>query len=227
MSDRLIVALDVPRAGVARRLVERLGDEVVFYKIGMELVIGGEHLRLLDWLVGHGKKVLMDLKLFDIPRTVGAVVDQLSSRGASYITVHGCDEMLVAACRYRGATGILAVTVLTSLCQSDMREFGLDVDIEALVLSRARRARRIGCSGVISSGLEVPALRRELDPGLVVVVPGIRPVSNIDDHRRTVDVDGAIRGGADHIVVGRPILKSQDPLCVVQDIQERIRRMVT
>jgi orotidine-5'-phosphate decarboxylase len=120
---------------------------------------------------------------------------------------------------------VLAVTALTSLDRGDLDDLGFAVDVDALVLSRARRALALGCDGVVSSGLEAAALRAELGPRLLIVVPGIRPVANIDDQKRTVDVEEAFRRGADHIVVGRPIRDAPDPRAAAEAIQERIARL--
>jgi orotidine-5'-phosphate decarboxylase len=120
---------------------------------------------------------------------------------------------------------VLAVTALTSLDRGDLDDLGFAVDVDALVLSRARRALALGCDGVVSSGLEAAALRAELGPRLLIVVPGIRPVANVDDQKRTVDVEEAFRRGADHIVVGRPIRDAPDPRAAAEAIQERIARL--
>jgi orotidine-5'-phosphate decarboxylase len=222
--DRLIVALDLPRTDEAKALVEELGEAVAFYKVGLELFLTDRPFELVEWLGGRGKRVMADLKLFDVPRTVGAAVRQLRGRGVTFATVHGNDAILAAACREKGEVGILAVTVLTSLDQRDLEELGFAVDLSAVVLSRARRALALGCDGVVSSGLEVPALRRELGEALAVVVPGVRPLLNRepDDQKRTVDVEEAFARGADYIVVGRPITSAPDRRAAAVAIQERI-----
>jgi orotidine-5'-phosphate decarboxylase len=223
-AERLIVALDVPSAEAARALVERLGPAVRFYKLGLELFMAGGYFELLDWLVARGNKVFVDLKFFDVPQTVAAAVRQLARRDATFATVHGNDAILEAACTEKGRLGILAVTVLTSLDQADMTALGFQVNIEEIVLSRARRALAIGCDGVISSGLEVARLRREVGDGLITVVPGIRPGLNrpVDDQKRTVDVEDAFRAGADYIVIGRPIHAAADPRAAAEAVQARI-----
>jgi len=221
--ERLIVALDTTDAEEARRLVGRLGDEVLFYKIGLELFMAGGYFGLLDWLREIGKKVFVDLKFFDVPRTVGSAVRQLRGKGAEFATVHGNDQILRAACEHKEGTKILAVTVLTSLDDGDLRDLGFEVDARRLVLSRARRALEIGCDGVISSGLEASGLRDELGHGFLIVCPGIRPVENTDDQKRTVDVEEAFINGADYIVVGRPIREADDPLKAARDMQAKIR----
>lgn len=222
--ERLIVALDVPSAEEARNLVETLGDAGCFYKIGLELFTAGGYFEMLEWLVRREKKVFVDLKFFDVPETVRAAVRGLRNRGVTFATVHGNQAMLEAAGRDKGELKILAVTVLTSLDRGDLDDLGFECDVERLVMSRARRALQAGCDGVISSGLEAPALKRELGSRLLVVTPGIRPVENrpVDDQKRTVDVAQAFANGADYIVVGRPIRQASDPRAAAESIQKTI-----
>jgi len=223
-SDRLIVALDVASADAAKALVEGLGDSVNFYKIGLELFMAGGYFELIEWLTRRQKKVFVDLKFFDVPETVRAAVRALRNRGVTFATVHGNQAILEAAGRDKGELKILAVTVLTSLDRGDLDDLGFECDVEKLVLSRARRALEAGCDGVVSSGLEAPALKRELGDRLLVVTPGIRPVENrtSDDQKRTVDVAQAFDNGADYIVVGRPIRTAQDPRAAAQAVQATI-----
>jgi len=183
---------------------------------------------MLEWLVKRGNKVFVDLKFFDVPETVRAAVRGLRNRGLSFATVHGNQAMLEAAGRDKGDVKILAVTVLTSLDRGDLDDLGFDCDVERLVLSRARRGLLAECYGVISSGLEAPALKRELGPRLLVVTPGIRPAENrpLDDQKRTVDVAQAFANGADYIVVGRPIRQASDARAAAQSIQESIARVL-
>ena len=224
-AERLIFALDVSSVEEAKALVEQLGDAVQFYKMGLQLFMAGDYYSLVSWLTGRGKKVFVDLKFFDVPETVAAAVKQLNGRGVTFATVHGNDEILKAACRERGSVQILAVTVLTSLDQGDMNALGFSVDVEKLVLSRAERAFAIGCHGVISSGMEAEGLRNKLGKNLLIVVPGIRPVANVDDQKRVVDVEDAFHKGADYIVVGRPIRNAPDPRQAALDMQARIARL--
>jgi orotidine-5'-phosphate decarboxylase len=225
--ERLIFALDVPTAEQARALVEKLGDSVHVYKIGMELLTSGGYFELLDWLRARGHQVFCDLKFFDVPATVGAAVAGLAQRGATFATVHGNQAIMEAAAANKGAVKILAVTALTSLDRGDLDDLGFACDVEALVLSRARRALEAGCDGVISSGLEAKRLREELDERLLVVTPGIRPVDNrpSDDQKRVVDVAQAFRNGADYIVVGRPIRDAADPRRAAMQIQATIAEL--
>ena len=223
-AERLILALDVAGAEEAKSLVQRLGDSVAFYKLGLELFMADGVFGLIDWLSRERKKVFVDLKFFDIPETVRAAVRGLRKRGVTFATVHGNQAMLEAAAQAKGDVKILAVTALTSLDQGDLDDLGFQCDIQRLVLSRARRALEAGCDGVISSGLEAPALKRELGERLLVITPGVRPVLNrtADDQKRTVDVAQAFANGADYIVVGRPIRQAPDPRAAAQAIQATI-----
>ncbi len=224
--ERLIVALDVDTYDEAMDLVDRLGDSVAFYKLGLQLFMCGNYFDLVEELRAHHKQVFVDLKFFDVPETVASAVRVLKHCGARFATVHGNDAMLEAAVREKNDTKILAVTVLTSLDRGDLRDLGFDVDVEALVLSRARRALRIGCDGVISSGLESRALRSELGDAFLIVSPGIRPIDNRlvaeDDQKRVATVEQAFLNGADFIVVGRPIRNARDPRAAALSIQRVI-----
>ncbi len=223
--DRLIFALDVPDCDTAMRLAEDLGDSVSFYKIGLELMMSGGYFELMDWLLERDKKVFADLKFFDIPATVGSAVRSLKDRGASFVTVHGNQSIMEAAAENKGEhLKVLAVTVLTSLDRGDLDDLGFKCDIEELVLSRARRALEAGCDGVISSGLEALKLRESIDSKLLVITPGIRPVSNKPDgdQKRVVTVEQAFGNGADHIVIGRPIRDAASPRAAAEAIQNTI-----
>jgi orotidine-5'-phosphate decarboxylase len=222
--ERLIFAVDVSSADTARDLVETLGDSVVFYKLGLELFMTGEYFPLIEWLQARNKRVFADLKFFDVPETVARAVRRLSEWGVDFATIHGNDAIMRAAVREKGDLGLLAVTVLTSLDRGDLDDLGFQCDARELVLSRARRALAIGCDGVVSSGLEVPALRAELGDRLAVVCPGIRPIDNRpdDDQKRVVTVEQAFENGADYIVVGRPIRDADDPRQAAEAIQTRI-----
>lgn len=225
--ERLIFALDVADAERARQLVEALDDSVWFYKLGLEMFMAGGYFELLDWLTARDKKVFVDLKFFDVPATVGAAVRQLQSRGAAFATVHGNQSIMEAAAANKGATKILAVTALTSLDRGDLDDLGFQCEVRELVLSRARRAFKAGCDGVVSSGLEVPILRAEVDQRLLVVTPGIRPVDNkADDQKRVVTPARALANGADYIVVGRPIRDADNPRAAALAIQEEIAAAV-
>jgi orotidine-5'-phosphate decarboxylase len=224
--ERLIVALDFDSVHDAKALVELLEDTVTFYKLGLQLFMAGGYYELVSWLRDRHKQVFVDLKFFDVPQTVGSAVRQLKGKGATFATVHGQDPMLKAAVAEKGDLKILAVTVLTSLDRSDLDDLGFSCDVETLVLSRAKRALDIGCDGVVSSGLEASKLRSSLGDNFLIVTPGIRPIDNdVDDQKRTVDVETAFLNGADYIVVGRPIKDNHDPRAAAQDIQQKIERL--
>jgi orotidine-5'-phosphate decarboxylase len=226
VDERLIVALDMQSVAEAKALVEELGESVKFYKIGLSLIFDEGYWGLFDWLVANGKKAFADIKIYDIPETVKGSVEKLVGRGASFATVHAHEQMIRAAIEGRGAHAepkILAVTVLTSLDSGDLKEMGFpNPNVEELVLSRAKRMLDAGCDGVISSGMEVSGLRSEYGDNFLIVVPGIRPVENTDDQKRTVDVEDAFRKGADYIVVGRPIRSAAKPREAAEAIQARI-----
>lgn len=225
--ERLIFALDVPDLDQARRLIFKLGESVEFYKLGLEFFLAGNYFELVAELKNQGKKIFADLKLFDIPATVASAVRQLARHELNFCTVHGNDSMLRAAAEAKGDMRILAVTALTSLDQGDLEDLGFQCDAHSLVLSRARRALEAGCDGVVSSGLEVSALRESVDHALITVCPGIRPVFNDelppqDDQQRVVTPARAIRDGADYLVVGRPIRDADDPRAAAESIQDQI-----
>ncbi len=225
--DRLIVALDLPTHEQARHLVEQLGEEVSFYKIGLELFMAGDYFTLIDWLQQRGKKVFADLKFYDIPVTVERAVRALSHTGVQFATVHGDRAIMEAAARGKGESlQILAVTVLTSLDEQDLQEMGYQGDLPALVLSRASLAHEAGLEGVIASAREASLLRRELGDSLLIVCPGVRlGGGNHNDQKRVVTIEEAFMAGADYIVVGRPIRDAKDPRTTAQAIQEKIHTL--
>lgn len=222
--ERLIVALDVANINTAKALVRELGEAVLFYKVGLELFMTGNSRELILWLREQGKQVFIDLKFFDVPQTVASAVRQLDQYGASFATVHGNDAILEAAAKCGTKTKILAVTVLTSLDQQDMQHLGFQTDIASLVLSRARRALQVGCSGVIASGLEAADLRKVIGDKLIIICPGVRPGYNdrIDDQKRSVTVTEAFANGADYIVLGRPIKDAPSPRQAAERVQAEI-----
>jgi len=221
--ERLIAALDVPDAALARAYAERLGEAVKFYKIGLELFTAGGYFELLAWLRGRGGKVFADLKLYDIPETVRRAVANLRASGAEFLTVHAERSIMQAAAREKGALKLLAVTVLTSFDQKNLAEMGYAGNVEDLVLQRARAALDSGCDGVIASGLEAPKIKAAFGGKLLVVTPGVRPAGTpTGDQKRTVDVGQAFANGADYIVVGRPIRDAADPRAAAEAIQASI-----
>ena len=221
-AERLIFALDVATAAEALDLVDHLGDTVEFYKIGMELLTSGDYFHVLKALNARDKRVFVDLKFFDVPATVASAIKGLTRYRVDFATIHGNNGMMAAAARVKGDIRLLAVTALTSLDQGDLDDLGFACDARALVLSRARAALALGIDGVVSSGLEAADLRAELGEKLLIVCPGIRPVANVDDQKRTVDVAQAFANGADYIVVGRPIREAHDPRAAAAAIQQTI-----
>jgi len=223
VEDRLIFALDFPEIDQAKDIVTELDDSVNFYKIGMEILMTGGYFELLNWLIERDKKVFVDLKFFDVPETVGRTIARLSDYGATFATIHGNQALMEKAAENKNDLKILAVTALTSLDRGDLDDLGFDCDVQELVISRAKRAFEAGCDGVVSSGLEVPYIRKYVDNKLIAVTPGIRPVTNDDDQKRVVDVATAFKNGSDYIVVGRPIKNAENRYQAASDIQKIIR----
>lgn len=225
LNERIIVALDVESPEQAKEIVKKCESHVGFYKVGLQLFMSS-WFETVDWLVDRGHKVMLDLKFFDIPETVRLAVEQVNNRGVAFVTIHGNDPIIQAAVAARGNMKLLAVTVLTSFGEEDMRAMGMSQSVEELVFFRARRALKLGCDGVVSSGLEAEKMRNELGEKLFIVTPGIRPGLNIDDsaddQKRIVTAGMAVRKGADHVVVGRPITKADDPVKVIELMQQDI-----
>ncbi|MFS4439338.1 orotidine-5'-phosphate decarboxylase [Paracoccaceae bacterium GXU_MW_L88] len=224
--DRLIVALDVPNALAGLEMAERLGDSVSFYKIGLGMLTGGG-LALANELKEKGKRIFLDMKLFDIGNTVETAVRGLSQFDLDYLTVHGDPHVVRAAVKGRGDRGmkILAVTVLTSLDRSDLDEAMIaSGDIHDLAVERARRALAAGADGVIASPMEAARIRDLPEAsGRIIVTPGVRPHgSDLGDQKRTATPAEAIHAGADHIVVGRPIIEADNPAIAARLIRDSL-----
>ncbi len=211
---RLIVALDVPTRAEAEALVERLGDGVSFYKIGLQL-LATEGMAMARDLKARGRSVFADWKLHDIGATVEKATAALAQAGAcDFLTVHAEPQVLAAARRGRGDAPlkILGVTVLTSLNGQDLGEIGYAVPLETLVERRVRQAIDAGADGVVSSPHEAHIARRVGGPDFLVVTPSVRPIgAPADDQARSATPTEAIANGASHIVVGRPITAAADP----------------
>lgn len=224
--ERLIFALDVPGKAQAIEWVDRLGDAVSFYKIGMELLASGEYFDVLEELAKRDKRVFVDLKFFDIPATIGGVIARLSQWPVSYCTIHGWHPAMMeaAAAANTSEMRLLAVTVLTSMGRPDLAQMGIDREPVDVVVERALAAQRAGIDGVIASGQEAAPIRAATGAGFSIVCPGIRPDGPVgDDQQRTVGVVQAFADGADAIVVGRPIRLAVDPRAAALDIQLEIQ----
>ncbi len=229
-TQRIIVALDVPSGDQALELAERLGPRVDFYKVGLELFLAAG-FDVPDRLAAMGRKVMLDLKFHDIPETVKRAVARLDDHDIALFTAHAVPGVIEAAARTKGRARLLAVTVLTSHgpaeaarlaapCEAAKAapgsEYGEDW-VADLVLSRAREALSRGADGVVCSGREAAMLRHVLGNDFLIVTPGIRPAGHApDDQRRAVTAAEAIRAGADHLVVGRPITRAADPAAVAE-----------
>ncbi len=226
-SDKLIVALDVPDALAGLKLAEQIGDDVSFYKIGLGMLTGGGLALANELKQEHGKRIFLDMKLFDISATIEAAVRGLAQFDLDFLTVHG-DPHVVRAAK-EGASGkdmkILAVTILTSLDRVELDAAQIkDGPIPDLVVERAGRAFAAGADGVIASPQEAAMIRALPEAtGKLIVTPGVRPRgSEVGDQKRIATPAQAIKDGADHIVVGRPVWQSPDPRAAAQAIQAEI-----
>ena len=229
IEDRLIVALDVPSIGEARDLVGELDGLVSFFKVGLWLQFAAGFDGLIDELVDRGKKIFLDAKMFDIGATVKQGVARAAERGVSFVTVHGDAEIMRAAVEGKGDSGlkILAITVLTSIDQDGLRDLGYLCAVEELIRLRVQRSIACGCDGIIAAPYDNPNEIRELagEDKLLIVTPGVRLAgTSADDHKRPGTPAQAIAAGADYLVVGRPIVRSDDSALAAAQIIEDMRR---
>lgn len=227
-NDRLIVALDVPGATQARQIVQSLGETVNTYKIGKQLFTA-EGPQLVRELVASGRKVFLDLKYHDIPNTVAEAVRSAAALGVTMLNVHasGGSKMMRAAVEAAAQSTtkplVLAVTVLTSLSDADMKEIGVSGNALSQVMRLAALARDAGCGGVVASAREAKEIRREMGEGFAIVTPGVRPAgANVGDQSRILTPAEAIAAGATYLVVGRPILQASDPVAAARGIVAEI-----
>jgi orotidine-5'-phosphate decarboxylase len=227
---RLIVALDVPSVEEAKALIDRLGDSVGVYKIGLELLFSGG-FELARELASQGRSVFIDAKLLDIEATVECATAAIARTGAEFLTVHALDaKTLDAAVRGRASSKLrlLGVTVLTNLDRDDLKEQGVDRSPKELAVYRAMLAQEAGFDGVVASGEEAAALRQALGPGVLIVTPGIRPKgAERHDQTRSITPAEAVAAGADYIVVGRPITRAPDPRSAAEAIVREIASALT
>jgi orotidine-5'-phosphate decarboxylase len=221
--DRLILALDVPNLIQGMALADRLGDAVSFYKIGLGMLTGGGLALANELKQERGKRIFLDMKLFDIGATIEAAVRGLAEYDLDFLTVHGDPQVVRAAAEGKGASGlkILAVTILTSLDRADLDANLIKPgDIHAITLERAARALEAGADGVIASPQEAAMIRAlPQAKGRLIVTPGVRPAGAASgDQKRIATPAQAIADGADHIVVGRPIWQAADPAAAARAI---------
>jgi orotidine-5'-phosphate decarboxylase len=223
--DKLIIGLDVPSVEEARSVVERIGDAGTFYKIGYQLAYAGG-FEFARELIGQGKKVFLDLKLHDIGNTVEEGVRSVARLGATFLTVHAYPQTMRAAVAGKAGTDlkILAVTVLTSYDDNDLVEAGYaPVTAAELVARRAAQARDLNVDGIVCAATEAERVRSIVGPGRLIVTPGIRPAgADAGDQKRIVTPAEGIRLGANHLVVGRPIVKAADPRAAAEAIMREI-----
>jgi len=227
LKDRIIFALDVDSLEEAEKWVDKLGSHINFFKVGLQLFIAG-WFPVIKMITRRGHNVMCDLKICDVPETVKLALRQLRDNDITFATVIGNEPIVRAAVEEKNGVKILAVTVLTSIDDEDIIKMGYKGSIDDLVLYRARRALKIGCDGIISSGREVSHLRNELGNNFLIVTPGIRPDTGVevhgDDQKRIVSAQDAIINGADYVVVGRPIRTAKDPIAVVESMQHEIQK---
>ncbi len=221
----IIIALDVDSAAEARALVEQIGSQADFYKVGLELftVAGMDFVREL---IGLGKNVFLDLKLYDIGETVKRTVAQVARTGVQFLTVHSPSGVMRAAVEGRGSSSLklLAVTVLTSFDQRDVDDMGYTRTLSGLVEWRVRKAMEAGVDGLVGSPLEARAIREAAGPGAILVTPGVRSAgAGKGDQKRVATPAEAIRDGADYLVIGRQVTRAQDPAAAVRQILDEVQ----
>ena len=226
-SDRLIVALDLPDCERAQVAIDAIGDGAQFYKIGYQLMpIGG--LELSRTLSAAGKKVFLDFKFHDIGATVERGVRSVCKLGGDFLTVHAEPDVMKGAMEGRGDDArlkILAVTVLTSLSDDDIKKSGINMSAADLVLKRAENAATAGVDGVVASAREAAEIRRRFGDDLLIVTPGVRPAgADHNDQKRVVTPTAAIANGADYLVVGRPVVNAENPATVAAQIRAEIEK---
>ncbi|MCW5677629.1 MAG: orotidine-5'-phosphate decarboxylase [Xanthobacteraceae bacterium] len=222
--DRVIVALDFSDVEAAEKAIWTLGDSVNFYKIGFELVMAGG-LSLAEDLVHSGKKVFLDMKLHDIGNTVMHATRRAAKLGATFLTVHAFPQTMRAAVEGRADSDLdlLAVTVLTSWDDNDLKDAGYATTVPELIARRAAQAEAIGIDGIVSSAAEAKDLRQRLGSKMLLVTPGIRPAgSEKGDQKRVMTPGDAIKAGVDYMVIGRPILAAEDPKAAAEAIVAEI-----
>jgi orotidine-5'-phosphate decarboxylase len=230
-TERLIVALDVESKDEANRLVDDLGETVSFYKIGLGLLFRGG-IELATELKGRGKKVFLDAKIYDVEATTKSAIQSIAALGVDFTTIHGNTSILKEAVAGRGNSSLklFAITVLTSLDDSDLHEMGYTVSVDKMVAYKTKSAIDAGCDGVITSGLEAETIRGIADDAgsrLIIVTPGIRSAGvSRDDQKRVATPESAIKSGADYIVMGRQIIRAKNRQDEAKRVLEAIHRAI-
>jgi len=225
LDHRIILALDVHDGKLAKTLVDQLKKEIHFFKVGLQLFLA-EGFPIVKWITGRGCKVMLDLKFYDIPKTVELACKQLNNKNITFATVHGHKDILEASVTGARDYSILAVTVLTSLGNEELKEMDSPMNVEDLVERRALWAKKAGCQGVVCSPVEAARVRKAVGQKMFIVTPGIRPATHadpMDDQKRIQTPAKAIEAGADFLVIGRPITQSSDPLKTVLTIKSEIK----
>ncbi|PIE58140.1 MAG: orotidine-5'-phosphate decarboxylase [Desulfobulbus propionicus] len=222
LNERIIFALDVPTAEQAIELVDRLDSQIRFFKVGMQLFFA-DGWKVVDYIAARGGKVMLDLKLYDIPATVCRAFAQFAERGVHLATVHGYAPVVAAALAAKTEVQVLAVTVLTSFGEEQLRELNYSGTVQDLVLERAQRVLACGCHGIVCSAQEAALLRKRISRDFLMVTPGIRPSGSARGEQQRIALPGqAIADGADYLVIGRPIRDAEDPKQVIAGIQQDI-----
>lgn len=224
LNKRIIFALDVNTKQDAEKWVNRLKDVITFYKIGLELFVS-EGFAVVDTILNKGFDVMLDLKLYDIPKTVNRTVKQIAKRNIAFLTVHGNYDILQAA--VEGASDsnleILGVTVLTSLDERDLKSMGYNTSVNDLVIKRAELAKKAGCVGVVASAKEAKIIKSKIN-SFTLVTPGIRvSLEDTQDQKRVMTPYDAIKNGSDFLVIGRAIRDATDPIKITEKILTQIK----
>ena len=229
MSAEIIVALDIPSSDLIKPTVQQLPPDISFFKVGLELFIA-EGADSLSWLQKNQKNIFLDLKLHDIPKTVSNAVKSAGKYSVKLLTVHACggSAMLRAAADAAAEFGenrpqVVAVTTLTSLSQDDLTDIGVSRQLKDNTLRLAELALKSGVDGLVCSPLETAAFRKEFGPEPIIITPGVRPAgSDVGDQKRVMTPGEASKAGANYLVIGRPILKADDPSAAAQGILKEI-----
>ena len=223
LNERVIFALDVSDGDSAHQWITRLEPNIRFFKVGFELFLSGG-LNLIKEIIDRGHKVMLDLKIYDVPATVARALQQLNQLNISLTTIHGDRAIIEAAVSAKVDVKLLAVTLLTSIDEPGAKELGITEPLQEVVVRKAQVAVDCGCAGVVASACEAQALRHAFGPSPLIVAPGIRMEgAGKDDQRRIATVSQAVRAGVDYMVIGRTIRDAQDPALAVIEIHKQIK----